>query len=102
MKLNHGALELGKYAHHLKHRLAGRRRGVDPLLAQEGHPCLARVELCISPPHQSGEQCKKHQKNAGGKNNSPQLWNVPGDPCPKDRPAADRQQDVQQRATTIV
>src|SRR5439155_27299760 len=33
--LNHGAFELGKYAHHLKHRLAGRRRGVEPLLAQE-------------------------------------------------------------------
>src|SRR5215831_13707064 len=33
--LNHGALELSKYAHHLKHRLAGRRRGVEPLLAQE-------------------------------------------------------------------
>ena len=32
--LNHGALELGKYAHHLKHRLACRRRGVEPLLAQ--------------------------------------------------------------------
>jgi hypothetical protein len=32
--LDHGALELGKYAHHLKHRLAGRRRGVDPLLMQ--------------------------------------------------------------------
>jgi hypothetical protein len=61
-----------------------------------GHPCLARVELCISPPHQSGEQGKKHQKNAGGKNNSPQVWNVPGDPCPKDRPAAERQQDVQE------
>ena len=33
--LDHGALELGKYAHHLKHRLACRRRGVEPLLAQE-------------------------------------------------------------------
>src|SRR4029450_1777633 len=33
--LNHGALELGKYAPHLKHRLASRRRGVEPLLAQE-------------------------------------------------------------------
>src|SRR5262245_36226332 len=33
--LNHGALELGKYAHHLKHRLACRRRGVGALLAQE-------------------------------------------------------------------
>jgi hypothetical protein len=32
--LNHGALELGKYAHHLKHRLAGRRRGVEPPLQQ--------------------------------------------------------------------
>ena len=61
-----------------------------------GHSCLARVELCISPRHQSGEQGKKHQKNAGGKNNSPQVWNVPGDPCPKDRPAAERQQDVQE------
>ena len=44
----------------------------------------------------SGEQGKKDQKNAGGKNNSPQVWNVPGDPCPKDRPAAERQQDVQE------
>jgi hypothetical protein len=26
--LDDRALELGKYAHHLKHRLAGRRRGV--------------------------------------------------------------------------
>src|SRR5262245_7975337 len=33
--LNHGALELSKYAHHLKHRLACRRRGVEPLLAHE-------------------------------------------------------------------
>jgi hypothetical protein len=33
--LNHGALELSKYAHHLKHRLACRRRGVEPLLARE-------------------------------------------------------------------
>ena len=33
--LNHGTLELGKYAHHLKHRLACRRRGVEPLLMQE-------------------------------------------------------------------
>jgi hypothetical protein len=30
---NHPALELGKDAHHLKHGLAGRRRGVDaPLM----------------------------------------------------------------------
>jgi hypothetical protein len=33
--LNHRALELGKYAHHLKHRLAGRGRGVEALLMQE-------------------------------------------------------------------
>ena len=33
--LNHGALELGKHAHHLKHRLTGRRRRVEPLLVQE-------------------------------------------------------------------
>ena len=32
--LNHGALELGKHAHHLKHRLACRRPGVEPLLMQ--------------------------------------------------------------------
>jgi hypothetical protein len=32
---NHAALELGKHAHHLKHRLAGGRRGVDALLMQE-------------------------------------------------------------------
>jgi hypothetical protein len=31
---DHGALELGEYAHHLKHGLAGRRRCVDPLLVQ--------------------------------------------------------------------
>jgi len=29
--LNDRPLELSKYAHHLKHRLAGRRRGVEPL-----------------------------------------------------------------------
>jgi hypothetical protein len=33
--LDHGALELGKHAHHLKHRLTGRRSGVEPLLMQE-------------------------------------------------------------------
>ena len=33
--LNDRPLELGKHAHHLKHRLAGRRRGVDALLVQE-------------------------------------------------------------------
>jgi hypothetical protein len=32
--LDHGPFELGKYAHHLKHCLAGRRRGVEPLLMQ--------------------------------------------------------------------
>src|SRR5262249_49938283 len=32
---NHRPLEFGKYAHHLKHRFACRRRGVEPLLAQE-------------------------------------------------------------------
>ena len=31
---NHAALELGKHAHHLKHGLAGGRRGVDALLMQ--------------------------------------------------------------------
>jgi hypothetical protein len=30
--LDHGALELGEYTHHLEHRLASRRRGVDSLL----------------------------------------------------------------------
>src|SRR5262245_20405493 len=30
---NHRALELGKHAHHLKHRLPGGCRGVEPLLA---------------------------------------------------------------------
>src|SRR3954447_11921294 len=29
---DHRALELSEHAHHLKHRLAGRRRGVDALL----------------------------------------------------------------------
>jgi len=33
--LDHGALELGKHTHHLKHRLARRRRRVEPLLMQE-------------------------------------------------------------------
>src|SRR5205823_9264157 len=32
---NHRPLELGKHAHHLKHRLPGGGRGVEPLLAQE-------------------------------------------------------------------
>jgi hypothetical protein len=31
---NHGTFELGKNAHHLEQRLAGRRRGVDALLVQ--------------------------------------------------------------------
>jgi hypothetical protein len=31
---DHGAFELGKHAHHLKHRLAGRRGGVEPLLVE--------------------------------------------------------------------
>src|SRR5262245_31410069 len=33
--LNHRPLELGKHAHHLKHRLPGGGGGVEPLLAQE-------------------------------------------------------------------
>jgi hypothetical protein len=33
--LDHGALELGKHTHHLKHRLTGRRSGVEALLMQE-------------------------------------------------------------------
>ena len=33
--LNHRPLELSKHAHHLKHRLPGGCRGVEPLLAQE-------------------------------------------------------------------
>jgi hypothetical protein len=33
--LNYRALELGKHSHHLEHRLAGRRGGVEPLLMQE-------------------------------------------------------------------
>lgn len=32
---NHCSLELGKHAQHLKHRLAGGRRRVEPLLPQE-------------------------------------------------------------------
>src|SRR5215831_911058 len=32
--LDHGALEFSEHAHHLKHRLAGWRRGVDSLLVQ--------------------------------------------------------------------
>ena len=31
---NHGALELGKDAHHLEHRPAARGRGVQPLLVR--------------------------------------------------------------------
>jgi hypothetical protein len=31
---DHGPLELGKHPHHLKHGLAGRGRGVKPLLMQ--------------------------------------------------------------------
>src|SRR5262249_24969330 len=33
--LNHRPLELGKNAHHLKHRLPGGGRGVEPLLTEE-------------------------------------------------------------------
>jgi hypothetical protein len=33
--VDHGALELGEHAHHLKHGIASRRRGVDALLMQE-------------------------------------------------------------------
>jgi hypothetical protein len=33
--LDHGALELGEHAHYLKHGLAGRCCGVEPLLVQE-------------------------------------------------------------------
>src|SRR5262249_6973254 len=33
--LNHRPLELGKHAHHLKHRLAGRRGRSEPLLMQK-------------------------------------------------------------------
>src|SRR5262249_14207620 len=33
--LNHRPLELREHAHHLKHRLPGGCRGVEPLLAQE-------------------------------------------------------------------
>lgn len=63
---------------------------------EAARPRPARGWPLLSMGTRSGEQGKKDQKNAGGKNNSPQLWNVPGDPCPKDRPAAERQQDVQE------
>src|SRR5215831_20236417 len=33
--LNHRPLKLGKHAHHLKHRLSSRGRGVEPLLTEE-------------------------------------------------------------------
>jgi hypothetical protein len=33
--LDHGTLELRKHTHHLKHRLTGWRRRVEPLLTQE-------------------------------------------------------------------
>ena len=33
--LNHCALEFSEHAHHLKHRLAGRRRRIETLLMQE-------------------------------------------------------------------
>jgi hypothetical protein len=42
--LNHRALELGKDAHHLKHRLAGRCGGVEALLVQVAID-LQRVQL---------------------------------------------------------
>ena len=42
--LDHRPLELGEYAHHLKHRLVGRCRGVDPLLVQE-QVDLERMQL---------------------------------------------------------
>src|SRR5262249_58432448 len=42
--LNHRPLELGKHAHHLKHRLPGGGGGVEPLLAQ-GQVGLERGEL---------------------------------------------------------
>jgi hypothetical protein len=41
---NHAPLELGKHTHHLKHGLAGRRRGVDALLMQ-GKVDAERVQL---------------------------------------------------------
>jgi hypothetical protein len=47
--LNHRALELGKHAHHLKHRLAGRRRGVEALLVQEKvmrRACSSETSAC--------------------------------------------------------
>jgi hypothetical protein len=31
---DHGALEFGEHAHHLKHRFAGRRRRIEPLLME--------------------------------------------------------------------
>jgi hypothetical protein len=60
--LNHGALEFGKHAHHLKHRLAGGRRGVDALLVkvqvdlegvdfgQEGDQVLQRAAKPVDRP----------------------------------------------------
>jgi hypothetical protein len=43
--LDDAALELGKDAHHLKHRLAGRRRGVEALLMQ-GPSALSCRDEC--------------------------------------------------------
>jgi hypothetical protein len=42
--LDHGALELGEHPHHLKHRFAGWRRGVEALLVQV-EVDLERVDL---------------------------------------------------------
>src|SRR5262249_15345234 len=60
--LDHGPLELGKHAHHLEHRLSGRRRGVEALLVEieidlermnfreEFHQILQRAPEAIDAP----------------------------------------------------
>jgi hypothetical protein len=56
---DHAALELGKHAHHLKHRLAGRRRGVDALLMCNVAP---RREFSATPPHDFVVGCSTRSK----------------------------------------
>jgi hypothetical protein len=47
--LNHRPFELGKYAHHLEHRLACRRRGVEAVPMQEQVACPTRYPLFRPP-----------------------------------------------------
>ncbi len=42
---DHGALKFGKYAHHLEHGLARRRRSIEPLLVQVEIDALDAITL---------------------------------------------------------